>query len=67
MIKITSRGLEISNPTSQELASLENIQEAVKLAERDRIWAEVALCDWVGDQLSDDLLGLLKIIKGENK
>lgn len=58
MIKITSRGLEISNPTSQELASLENIQEAAKLAERDRIWAIIDGCDWIGDGLNDDLANL---------
>lgn len=58
-IKITAKGLEMSDPTFDELSRLKQLEQSIALAERERIIELLAS----NDHYSVDWL--IELIKGE--
>lgn len=68
-IRITSKGLEVDNPTFDELSKFKALENAIKLAERDRI---IKLLESIDDypknwDHDDPIASVVALIKGETE
>ena len=61
-IRITAKGLEMSDPTFDELSRLKQLEQSIALAERERILGIIADGKWVGASLIEDMANLANLI-----